>query len=100
MKHQVKVSHIPARAFISSGPMLLCSWIDHLCASGQIKADHPGISITEVAKILGQKWKEVDAAAKAPFEEQAAKDKARYKEKMAAYKASQAAAGDAGGNSD
>lgn len=59
----------------------------------QIKAENPGIAFGEVGKALGQKWKEADAEAKAPFEEQAAKDKERYREEMAAYKAKLAEAG-------
>ena len=59
----------------------------------QVKADNPGIAITEISKILGQKWKETDADARAPFEEQSRADRARYKEQMDAYKASKAAAG-------
>ena len=65
----------------------------------KVKAGNPGISITEISKILGQKWKEANAETRAPFEEAAAKDKARYKEEMAAYKTSMAGADNASNHS-
>lgn len=39
----------------------------------------------EVAKILGAKWKELTESEKAPFEELASKDKARYIREMESY---------------
>ena len=73
--------------------------ISLLGAGLQIRADNPGIPITEVSKIIAARWKETDAPSRAPFEAQAAQDKERYKEQMAAYKASQAAS-PGGGDSD
>ena len=63
-----------------------------------MKSENPGIAFGEVGKILGAKWREADAEAKAPFDEMAAKDKIRYKDEMATYKADQATT--AGGDSD
>lgn len=52
-----------------------------------VKAN-PGIKVTEVAKLLGQQWKEVDAKEKEKYTKLAAKDKERYeKEKDAFVKA-------------
>ena len=58
----------------------------------QVKTENPGIAFTDVAKVLGDKWKSVSAEDKKPYEEQAAEDKKRYEEQMAAYKASKAEA--------
>lgn len=43
--------------------------------------------IGEVGKVLGEKWKELNAAQKAPFEKKAAADKKRYEDEKAAYAA-------------
>lgn len=56
----------------------------------QVKQENPGIAFTEVAKVMGEKWRSVTADEKKGFEEMAAKDKARYEEEMAAYKATKA----------
>lgn len=54
----------------------------------EIVKANPGIKVTEVAKLIGQKWKEVDAKEKEKFAKLAAKDKERYeKEKEAFVKA-------------
>lgn len=42
--------------------------------------------------MLGEKWKNIDPGEKAEFEEQAAKDKLRYQQQMADYKAKKAEA--------
>ena len=60
----------------------------------QVKSENPGIAFTDVAKVLGDKWKAVSAEDKKPYEEQAAEDKKRYEEQMAAYKANKAEAAD------
>lgn len=41
---------------------------------------------------MGEKWKKIDPEEKKEFEEQAAKDKIRYQEQMANYKANKAEA--------
>ena len=58
----------------------------------QVKQENPGIAFTDVAKALGEKWKNVTADEKKEFEEMAAKDKSRYEQEMAAYKATKAEA--------
>merc|ERR1719384_459379 len=42
--------------------------------------------MTELSKIFGQMWKNVDAKTKAAFEKKNAASKARYAKEMAAYK--------------
>ena len=56
----------------------------------QVKQENPGIAFTEIGKVLGEKWRQVSADEKKPFEDQAAEDKARYEREMAAYKATKA----------
>lgn len=58
-----------------------------------VKEDNPGISFGETGKKLGEMWKALDGDGKKSFEEQAAKDKARYEKEIAAYRAKQEAAG-------
>ena len=59
-------------------------------AREQIKADHPDrlaaapSSHTEVGKIAGEMWKEMDEAAKEPYTSKATEDKARYDRELAA----------------
>jgi len=49
----------------------------------QVKKDNPDITFPEIAKILGQKWNELDANDKKPFEKQHAADKTRYDKEKA-----------------
>lgn len=42
---------------------------------------------------MGEQWRALSAEDKAPYEEQAAKDKERYQREMAAYKEIKAAEG-------
>ncbi|CAK9037004.1 High mobility group-T protein (HMG-T) (HMG-T1) (HMG-1) [Durusdinium trenchii] len=51
----------------------------------KLMEENPGIIFTEVGKKLGQEWKELDDAAKAPYEAQAEADKERYAQEMASY---------------
>ena len=51
----------------------------------QVKIDNPSVSFGELTKIAGAKWKELSAEDRVPFEEQAAKDSARYKAEKADY---------------
>lgn len=62
----------------------------------KVKEENPGIAFTDVAKVLGQKWKELSAEEKAPYEEQAANDKKRYESAKAEYDAQ----GGVGGGED
>lgn len=57
-----------------------------------VREENPGIAFAEVAKVLGQRWKELSAANRAPYEEQAVVDKERYEAAMREYKASSGAA--------
>lgn len=92
--------------------MLLATWLIHVTHTAgahrnatytndvrmlvllQVKQENPGIAFTEVAKVLGEKWKNVTADEKKQCEEQAAQDKTRYEQQMAAYKATKAEAAD------
>jgi len=49
--------------------------------------DHPEIAKqqSEIGKVLGQKWKELSAEEKKPYEKLAAEDKARYEKEIAEY---------------
>ena len=64
----------------------------------QVKAENPGLPITGVAKILGEKWKQLPNADREPFNELAKNDKVRAATQKAEYleqkKAAEAAAGD------
>ena len=53
----------------------------------KIKGEHPGLSIGDVAKKLGQKWNNTAADDKQPYEKKAAKLKEKYKKDIAAYQA-------------
>eukprot|EP01113_Clastostelium_recurvatum_P042958 TRINITY_DN702_c0_g1_i1.p1 TRINITY_DN702_c0_g1~~TRINITY_DN702_c0_g1_i1.p1 ORF type:complete len:191 (-),score=69.86 TRINITY_DN702_c0_g1_i1:96-602(-) len=60
-----------------------------------VRKDNPGAKVGDIAKILGQQWKELTADEKHPYEDSAATDKARYEAEKAAYVPS----GDAGSSS-
>lgn len=53
----------------------------------KIKEEHPGISIGDIAKKLGEKWATLTPKEKAPYEAQAAKLKEKYEKEVAAYRA-------------
>ena len=48
--------------------------------------ENPNVSVTEVAKILGERWSKLDEKEKEKYKEMASKDKERYEEEMKAYK--------------
>ncbi|KAI8912776.1 high mobility group box domain-containing protein, partial [Gorgonomyces haynaldii] len=50
-----------------------------------IIATNPGQPISEVAKLLGEKWKTATPQEKMRYEEMAARDKDRYNREMANY---------------
>merc|ERR1711962_1800162 len=50
-----------------------------------IREENPDMKITEVAKLIGAQWRELEDGEKKPYEEQAAKDKKRYEKEMQAY---------------
>jgi len=51
-----------------------------------VRKDNPGISFGEVGKVLGDKWKNMTAKDKTPYEAKAKVDKERYISEMKAYK--------------
>ncbi|KAL1764383.1 high mobility group protein B1 [Sigmodon hispidus] len=53
----------------------------------KIKGEHPGLSIGDVAKKLGEMWNNTAANDKQPNEKKAAKLKEKYKKDIAAYRA-------------
>nr|P26584.2 RecName: Full=High mobility group protein B2; AltName: Full=High mobility group protein 2; Short=HMG-2 [Gallus gallus]AAA48818.1 non-histone chromosomal protein [Gallus gallus] len=53
----------------------------------KIKNDHPGLSIGDTAKKLGEMWSEQLAKDKQPYEQKAAKLKEKYEKDIAAYRA-------------
>lgn len=57
-----------------------------------VVAENPGLSLTEVTKELGARWKAIGAEEKSVFEAKAKEDKARYAVEMEAYEAAQRAA--------
>ncbi|KAK7795181.1 hypothetical protein U0070_012471 [Myodes glareolus] len=50
----------------------------------QIKGEHPGLSIGDVAKKLGEMWNNTAADDKQPYEEKAAELKEKYKQDIVA----------------
>lgn len=54
-----------------------------------LKTENPEFKTTEVAKELGRRWKELDAAEKKRYETIAEEDKKRYVKELAAYEKSQ-----------
>ncbi|XP_047410762.1 high mobility group protein B2-like [Sciurus carolinensis] len=53
----------------------------------KIKSEHPGLSIGDTAKNLGEMWSEPSAKDKQPYEQKAAKLKEKYGKDIAAYRA-------------
>jgi len=51
-----------------------------------VRSINPDFSVGEVAKELGRKWNELSDSEKAPFEKQAADDRARYDADMKIYR--------------
>jgi structure-specific recognition protein 1 len=51
----------------------------------KIKAENPDLTFGELAKKIGEAWKEMSAEDKVPYEEMAAADKERFKTETAAY---------------
>jgi len=51
----------------------------------EIASDHPDYSITDIAKVLGKKWKKVDDEEKAPFVAKADKLRAKFISAKAKY---------------
>ncbi|XP_078147225.1 high mobility group protein B2a [Centroberyx gerrardi] len=53
----------------------------------KIKGEHPGISIGDIAKKLGELWSKQGPKDKIPYEAKAAKLKEKYEKEVAAYRA-------------
>jgi hypothetical protein len=49
----------------------------------ELSAKNPGITVPEMAKMMGQMWKEASAEERAPFDKMAEEDKERYKRDVA-----------------
>ena len=58
-------------------------WSNHM--RPKIRAESPDLKITEISKVLGEKWKEIGEEAKKEWQEKADIDKARYLEEMKTY---------------
>ncbi|XP_027075322.2 FACT complex subunit SSRP1-like [Coffea arabica] len=66
-----------------------------------VRKNIPGISFTEVGKVLGERWNKMSAEEKAPYEAKARADKKRYNDEISGYKNPQAAVNiDSGNESD
>lgn len=50
-----------------------------------IRAENPGIAFGQVGKLLGEKWKAMNADEKVPYETKAEADKKRYEKEKAEY---------------
>ena len=61
----------------------------------QVKEENPTLPVTEIAKVIGAKWKALSTAEKEPYVKLAADDKVRYDREMELYKA-----GKTGGDAD
>ncbi|XP_028780543.1 FACT complex subunit SSRP1 [Neltuma alba] len=65
-----------------------------------LKKSNPGISFTDVGRVLGEKWKKMSAEEKEPYEAKARADKKRYKDEISGYKNPQPMNVDSGNESD
>mmetsp|Transcript_2189 Transcript_2189/g.3377 ORF Transcript_2189/g.3377 Transcript_2189/m.3377 type:complete len:181 (+) Transcript_2189:64-606(+) len=55
-------------------------------ARNEIKAENPETPVTEVMRIIGERWRAMSAEDKLPFEEMSARDKMRYESEMSAFR--------------
>jgi HMG (high mobility group) box len=51
----------------------------------EIKEENPDLKMTEISKVIGERWKEASPDSKAKYSKKAEKDKERYKEEMSEY---------------
>ncbi|GAB4830412.1 FACT complex subunit ssrp1 [Ancistrocladus abbreviatus] len=65
-----------------------------------VKREHPGISLGETSKILSQKWNQLSAEEREPYEAKARADRKRYEDEMSSYKKLQPTNVDSGNNSN
>jgi len=52
----------------------------------QTKKEFPDLKMTDLAKKIGQKWKDLSDAEKKPYVDKASDDKKRYEKEMESYK--------------
>jgi hypothetical protein len=52
----------------------------------KIRESQPELAMTEISKVLGKMWAEIDTAGKAKYAKQAEDDRERYTKEMADYK--------------
>ncbi|XP_057519671.1 FACT complex subunit SSRP1-like isoform X2 [Amaranthus tricolor] len=64
------------------------------------KKENPGIMFTDIAKVLGEKWRNMSAEEKEPYEAKARADKKRYNNQIGDYKNPQSANLDSENESD
>lgn len=53
-----------------------------------VRAENPNATFGGIGKLLGEKWKQMTASEKEPYEAKANADKKRYEDEKAAYNAS------------
>ena len=58
----------------------------------KVAKEFPGIKFVDMGVILGERWRALPAADKAPYEEKAAEDKQRFNKEMEEYTAKRIAA--------
>ncbi|PNX93784.1 FACT complex subunit ssrp1-like protein [Trifolium pratense] len=88
-----KDPNAPKRAL--SGFMFFCQM-----ERENLKKTNPGISFLDVGRVLGEKWKNLSAEEKEPYEAKAQADKKRYKDELSGYKNPQPMNIDSGNESD
>ncbi|MCO5551234.1 hypothetical protein L7F22_004733 [Adiantum nelumboides] len=64
-----------------------------------LKKTNPGLQFTDVAKVLGERWKKMTDEEKEPYEAQAKRDKTRYAAEMEDYRSGKGASGPTGDHS-
>ncbi|XP_065188760.1 high mobility group protein B1-like [Sycon ciliatum] len=55
----------------------------------KLRAQNPGMAVTQIVKSLGSQWQDMSASAKAPYTQQAEKDRVRAAADLAAFEAKQ-----------
>ena len=66
----------------------------------QVKSENPGMPVTGVARILGEKWRECSNTDREPYNEQAKADKVRATREKAEYAEKKKAAEANGGSAE
>jgi hypothetical protein len=54
----------------------------------ELKIEHPDWEFVDLSRAISAEWKQMDDAAKAPWQAQANEDKTRYEQQMASYSSS------------